>query len=245
MSFLLLRYLQVIKDIHYDGRGGPCCHLLIFLIPFLSAVLSSCAVIPQPKVGLKEFVHGLSSDIDCLRYCAIKADNETDTSFVLKYPLEVNVSVSNEGKINASPSPNLFSLVGLTLGANSQKAGTLSLRLHVLEHCEQAEISFKESPDRPGERGVTRFRNASLYYDIVNGREYLYVINSQTKENNITRHSTVTDFTRRFEFSHVDYVSCTNYKSEFATPPPGCLCPRDKKYKNKGKKDGKGLGHTQ
>ncbi len=242
MSFSSIRYLQMVKDIHYGGRGYPRCHFLLILIPILSALLSSCAVIPQPKAGLKEFIHGLSSDIDCLRYCAIKANNETNTSFVLKYPLEVNVSVSNEGKINASPSPNLFSLVGLTLGANSQKAGILNLKLHVLEHCDQAEISFKEGLDYPGKRGLTRFRNASLYYDIVNGREYLYVINSQTEENNITRHSTVTDFTHRFELSNVDYVSCTNYRSKSAAPPPGCRCPTVDKDREE--KDGKDLGHT-
>ncbi len=198
----------------------PCLAILV------SVALSSCAFIPQPELGLTQFVHGLSKDLDCLQYCASSRRGQLDshgtggTSFALLYPLNATLSVTNEGKINATASPNLFSVIGLTLGARGTKAGTLNLQLHVIQDCKTVTVYFKKDPSSGKKPSLLMRQNAFLYHDIINGKEYLYVTNRINKSNHQV------SVTRRFNMNMVNRVICT---TSFPKPPASCQCPNENK----------------
>ena len=117
----------------------------MFLI--VSAILCSCAIVPKPQIGLEEFVHNPSRDMDCLQYCAERATGKQGTDFV-------RIAIF-------------------------RKDGSM---------------------DKP-----FQFYNAVMFYDIINGTEYLYV--QGNTENDTTSLSSNTIF-MRFDLNNVDQISC-------------------------------------
>ena len=183
---------------------------LLFMMPVL--LCASCGFLPGQKIQLEEFVHNLSQDLDCLAYCAQKSAREPASVFELREPLEITLSISQEGKITGQASPNLFSVVGLNAAGGAERAGTLHLKLTPMENCRKVQIV------RKGKREPLVFENAYLYFGVVEGREHLYLRGlSQAKERGA-------QCFMRLPLSEVEQVSCTPYPRT-NRDMPWCKCP--------------------
>ena len=187
----------------------------MFLI--VSAILCSCAIVPKPQIGLEEFVHNLSRDMDCLQYCAERAKGKQGTDFVLKNPLDITLNVTDEGKISAASNPTIFSMLGLEFAGSEKRAGSISLRLHIIEHCSTVVIFPKK--DQMGKKvgKPLQFFNAAIFHDIINGTEYLYV-RDNTKKNSILSDINLT----RFDLNKINHIFCQRL---YSICSPECKCP--------------------
>ncbi len=214
----------------------------IFLFLSLAIILSSCAIIPERGVPLERFVHNLSQDMDCLVYCAQMAHEkkrEKAGGFFLKDPLEIELGVTREGRVSASASPSVFSLVGLSLEGNEGQVGKLSLKLLPLERCKRLEVDLLD--DAQGQKNGCKpndvypkklfFKGAALFFEIINGKEYLYVQGQEIdKKEDCHCHQEGSHevVTRRFELSRVSAIRCE--QKRFAKGEmPWCKCPRGPK----------------
>ena len=138
--------------------------------------LSSCAFLPQREVGLKDFIQNISKDLECLTYCAQK---KKTPHFALKDPITIHLSVSTLGKIKGEVTPNLFTITGLGLEGKKGRAGELTMKLNVVDHCKEVEVVKK--PQDAAEAGPLEggekicFSNGDVFLDTIDGVEYLYV----------------------------------------------------------------------
>ena len=171
--------------------------------------------------------------MDCLQYCAERAQGKQGTEFELKNPIDITLNVTDEGKISAASNPTIFSMLGLEFAGSEKRAGSISLKLHIIEHCSKVIVFPKKDQIAKKVGKPLQFFNAAIFYDIINGTEYLYV------RDNTKKNSTLSDINlTRFDLKKIDHIFCQRLYSIYS---PECKCP----YKTPGLKDGKGLGHTQ
>ncbi len=200
--------------------------------------LSGCAILPERGVPLERFVHNMSQDLDCLVYCAQMADNKegNKASFFLKDPLKIELGVTREGRISASASPNVFSLVGLGLEGKEGRVGKLTLKLFPLERCKRAEIYLEH--DFQGQKGPgsadrskspLEFKDPVLFFEIINGKEYLYVQGQEMDSGGERYLARPADgdavVTRRIEMSKIGAIRCLQ-KRFTKGEMPWCKCPK-------------------
>ncbi len=191
----------------------------LVLLPCLF-LLSSCAAMAPKSVGLEEFVHNLSAELDCLRYCARKEGRGKGTVFFIKDPFEVELSVTSEGKITAGASPNLFTVTGLTIGQEQERAGDLRLRLSVAEFCRSLQVTFRAGSGGNGHKAPLHLADAYYFLQSSGEKEYLYIQGRDTETPG--RGEAVFS---RMEMEDVERIVCSVREGAAKGPPSGCLCP--------------------
>jgi len=195
----------------------------------LLPLLCSCALNPQPPVGLEKFVHNLSVEMDCLRYCAKTNKDYTKSAFFLKDPIHLTLSVTNQGKITASATPtDIFSITGLKANIAQTRAGTLDLTLSSLEYCENVTI------DAPNRTETIVLKKAYYFLQTINNTEYIY-IEGEPAEKNKEKPKKKNDgkpeeknSRRRFyrlPMDKIKHIECVADTNATAIRPPGCNCP--------------------
>jgi len=178
----------------------------------LLPLLCSCALNPQPPVGLEKFVHNLSVEMDCLRYCPKKDKDSTKSAFFLKDPIHLTLSVTNQGKITASATPpDVFSITGLKANIAQTRAGNLDLTLSSLEYCDKLTVFLNTK------RSI--YMDKAYYFlQTINNKEYIY-IEGESKEKNSRRRFF------RLPMDEIKLIECVADTNATVISPPHCNCP--------------------
>jgi len=185
------------------------------VLTFLACILplvSACTLVPQPEVGLKEFIHNLSKEMDCLRYCVKKTKNKRKSVFFLKEPIHLTLSVTNRGNITASGAPpDVFSITGLKANIARTKAGTLDLTLSSPEYCDKLTIK-----SLTGTKSIF-LKKAYYFLQTINNTEYVY-IEGEPDEHNPPRNL------YRLSMDEIKRIECVLDTNLTIIRPSGCTC---------------------
>ncbi len=179
------------------------------LMPF---VLGGCALAPQQGVPLDTFIHNLSHDMDCLRFCAGHSPRGS-TSFAGKDALDITLSISNEGRITGHAAPNLLTFTGLGWEQQRGQAGKVTLRLYPTDHCRRLKLIIRDRKE-PVELGPS-----SAFFGILGNTEYLYIQGKTTDP-----WLSDAQIFQRWPMEKIEEMRCLPVPAP-QKAPPGCTCP--------------------